>query len=304
MPLEHATTGFDPLPDATRLGVAHLQVTNLPRSLAYYERVIGLTLISASASEAILGAADSRSLLILHEHRGARPVARHSRLGLYHFAILLPDRPSLGRFLTHLADTGAHAATADHAVSEAVYLWDPDGLGIEVYSDRPRSEWRLRAGEVYMTTEPLDVGSLEAAAAGQRWTGAPPGTTMGHMHLHVGSIHEAEAFYHRALGLNKTVTGYPGALFMSAGGYHHHLGANTWAAGAPPSTDTDARLLEWTIVLPTAADVDRAAARMENGGYLVKREGRDRWRVPDPWGTTLCVRESTSDEAREGSGRR
>jgi catechol 2,3-dioxygenase len=220
-------------------------------------------------------------------------VGRHARLGLYHFAILLPDRPSLGRFLAHLGDAGAPAATADHAVSEAVYLWDPDGLGIEVYADRPRRDWQYRGREIYMTTEPLNLGAVVAAGAGKHWTGVPAGTTIGHMHLHVGSIAAAEAFYHRALGLDKTVSGYPGALFMSAGGYHHHLGTNTWAAGAPPSSEMDARLLEWTIVLPGADDVARAAANMEAGGYQVTRDG-GRWRAVDPWGTTLCVRDEAS----------
>jgi catechol 2,3-dioxygenase len=139
-----------------------------------------------------------------------------------------------------------------------------------------------------MTTAPLDLDALVSAAAGRRWRGLPPATAMGHMHLHVGSIAEASRFYGEALGLETTVGSFPGALFMSAGRYHHHLGVNTWAGKVPPSTDEDARLLEWTMVLPDAADVEQAAQRVEQAGYPVIRDG-DRWRVSDPWGTMLVV---------------
>jgi catechol 2,3-dioxygenase len=262
----------------------------LARSLEYYEQVIGLARLHASASEAALGPPGAPTVLLsLNERRDARPIGRHTRLGLYHFAILLPDRPSLGRFLAHLANMGVHAATADHGVSEAVYLWDPDGLGIEVYADRPRHEWRHRGNELYMTTEPLDIGALARTAGSHAWTGMPKGTTMGHVHLHVGSIPEAEAFYHRAVGLDKTVWSFPGALFMSAGGYHHHLGVNTWAAGAPPATERDAGLLEWTVILPDDADVESVAARVKAESHEARRTG-DCWRLTDPWGTILCVK--------------
>lgn len=288
-PADDVTQFSNRLPDELQLGVVHLQVADLARSVEYYERVIGLTPLSMGIAEATLGVgANSLPLVVLAERAGARSPGRHSRLGLYHFAILLPERGSLGQFLGHLASTHIAAATADHAVSEAVYLWDPDGLGIEVYADRPRAEWRWRDGEIYMTTEALNVNALITGAAGRRWTGVPAGTRMGHLHLHVGSIAEAERFYHHALGLDKTVSTYPGALFMSAGGYHHHLGTNTWAGNAPPSTEHDARLLAWTIVLPTAADTERTALRVERAGYEVTR-AVDGWRVTDPWGTAVRV---------------
>ena len=160
----------------------------------------------------------------------SRLSGRGGQLGLYHFAILLPDRAALGRFVAHLARIGERAGASDHLVSEALYLSDPDGLGIEVYADRPRATWRYDGQrQLAMDTRPLDLNSLVQAAGGEPWTGMPAGTVMGHVHLHVGDIERAAAFYHAALGLDKVVWSYPGALFLSAGGYHHHVGLNTWA---------------------------------------------------------------------------
>ena len=207
------------------------------------------------------------------------------RLGLYHFAILVPDRASLGRFVRHLSELGEYAGSADHAVSEALYLTDPDGLGIEVYADRPRSSWRTRGEGLYMTTGRLDVRDLLAAAGSEPWTRMPGGIVIGHVHLHVGDLDQGAAFYHEGLGLDKIVWSYPGALFLSAGGYHHHLGTNTWSSG-PPATDEDARLLSWTVALPSAADVEAAAGSLESAGYRVNREDRA-VTVADPWGTTV-----------------
>ena len=175
---------------------------------------------------------------------------------------------------------------SDHFVSEAVYLTDPDGLGIEVYADRPRSEWRVEDGQLAMTTIPLDVPDLVNAAGDQPWTGAPAGTTLGHVHLYVRDIEDAEKFYHNGLGLDKVVWNYPGALFMSAGGYHHHLGTNTWAQHASPATDHDARLLDWEIVVPAATDVSAAAASLTAQGAVAEWSA-DGAAIRDPWGTRL-----------------
>jgi catechol 2,3-dioxygenase len=205
---------------------------------------------------------------------------------LYHFALLVPDRSSLGRFVRQLTEIGVHFASADHAVSEALYLWDPDGLGIEVYADRPRDAWRLQGREIFMTTERLDLTDLETAAGETSWTGLPAGTVMGHMHLQVSDLESAERFFHTALGFDKMVWSFPGALFLSAGGYHHHLGTNTWAAGAGLAQENEARLLEWEIVLPAAEDRDRAAHSLQAAGFDVTQEGESRV-VSDPWNTTL-----------------
>src|SRR5688572_6730929 len=218
-----APAGYQ-LPDDIRLGLVSLQVADLGRSVAYYQRVLGMRALAQRDGAATLGAnGDDRPLIELHEVAGARPVPRRGRLGLYHFAILLPDRPSLGRFVRHLAAIGEYAGMSDHYVSEAVYLTDPDGLGIEVYADRPRSTWRHEHGQLVMATEPLDVQSVIASAAGAPWTGMPPGTTMGHVHLFVGDLARAEAFYHQGLGFGKSVWSYQGAHLMAAGGYGHDL---------------------------------------------------------------------------------
>jgi catechol 2,3-dioxygenase len=177
----------------------------------------------------------------------------------------------------------------DHHVSEAFYLTDPDGLGIEVYADRPRATWRRVGRELMMATDPVDVAELVRAAGDTPWTGMPAGTVMGHVHLHVGDLPRAGAFYSEALGFDRIVWHYPGALFLGAGGYHHHLGTNTWAgASAQPAGEGDARLLEWTMILPDAAAVDAAAASLANAGFPAERDGGDLV-TRDPWGTQLRV---------------
>ncbi|MEW5929268.1 MAG: VOC family protein [Gemmatimonadota bacterium] len=278
------------LPAATRLGPVRLQVADLERSLAYYTGVLGFRVLASSAGGAVLGAhGEDAPLVELRERKGASPAPRRGRLGLYHFAVLLPDRAALGRFVAHLAAAGERAGASDHLVSEALYLQDPDGLGIEVYADRPRSAWRHAGRELVMDTRPLDLQSLARAAGGAPWTGMPAGTAVGHVHLHVADTEEAAAFYHAALGLDRVVWSYPGALFLSAGGYHHHLGLNTWAGpDAVPPRDGDARLLEWTVVVPTAADAAEAARSIREAGHPVAVAG-DGWLATDPWGTRLRV---------------
>lgn len=140
-----------------------------------------------------------------------------------------------------------------------------------------------------MTTEPLDVRSLLQAGGHAPWDGVPAGTVMGHMHLHVGDLSQAEAFYHRALGMDKVVWSYPGALFLSAGGYHHHLGTNTWSPG-PSARPDEARLLEWTLHVPSSADVDAVASSVTTAGYAATRDDDGSVRVGDPWGTVVRVR--------------
>jgi catechol 2,3-dioxygenase len=273
------------LPDQAHVGVVRLGVTDLQRSIDYYDKVIGLRIVGQGSDGVMLGVPGSgRGLIELHEDRRLRP-ARRGALGLYHFAILLPDRASLGRFTAHLAARGERVGMADHLVSEALYLYDPDRLGIEVYADRPRSAWQHRNGELAMSTDPLDVERLVAAASGREWEGAPEGTTMGHVHLHVGDLGAAESFYHSALGFDKTVWSYPGALFFSAGGYHHHLGTNTWSPG-PAARDDEARLIDWELVLPNNPAVEAAARSLERAGHQVNATGGVRT-VADPWGTRL-----------------
>jgi catechol 2,3-dioxygenase len=284
-----APTGYR-LPEATRLGRVVLQVADLERSLAFYQEVLGMRVVTRGAGLAALGAERGETpLLELRERAGVAPVSRRGLLGLYHFAILLPDRAALGRLLRHLAELGVRAGSADHLVSEAIYLTDPDGLGIEVYADRPRETWALNGRELAMATDPLDVDDLIQTAGAERWSGMPAGTVIGHVHFHVGDLDQAAAFYHKGLGFDKTVWNYPGALFLGAGGYHHHLGTNTWAKGARPASDEDARLLEWEVLVPTRHDATAALDSLAGTGVSVAR-GADGGTALDPWGTPVRVR--------------
>jgi len=277
------------LPEGIALGPVRLQVADLERSVGYYDLVLGLRLVEAAGGVARLGPVDgSRILVELHERAGAAPVPRNGRVGLYHFAILLPDRPSLGRFSAHLGELGLRPGAADHRVSEALYLHDPDGLGIEVYADRSRDTWVYRGAELILGTDPLDREALEADAGGTAWEGMPSGSVMGHLHLHVGDLDVAKAHYHVALGLDAMMWSYPSALFLAAGGYHHHLGLNTWST-SPPADEGDARLIEWEIVLPTEADA-RATADSLRAAACPVAETDDGWTAPDPWGTVLRLR--------------
>ncbi|HEX6135702.1 MAG TPA: VOC family protein [Longimicrobiales bacterium] len=285
------------LPDALRLGTVRLQVSDLDRSLAFYEGLLGMHLIEGDRAGVRLGTAFGAEPLIELRPGAEARASRKGRLGLYHVAVLLPDRAALGRLLAHLMESGVHPGAADHLVSEALYLQDPDDLGIELYRDRPRSEWESRHRQLVMSTDPLDGHGVVAAAEGAAWSGMPAGTSIGHVHLHVGDIAHARAFYHEALGFDVVVWSYPGALFMSAGGYHHHLGVNTWAgAHALPPSDGEPRLLGWDLVLPSPADVAAAAESLERHGHAASPEDIGGSVVIDPWGTPLrLVPETRTD---------
>lgn len=278
------------LPADTHLGPVRLQVADLDRSTDFYQRVLGLDMQERDGAMVVLTpGTDASPLIELYEKPGATPVPPRGRLGLYHFAVLLPDRAALGRFAVHLTGLDEPVGAADHRVSEAFYLKDPDGLGVEVYADRPRASWRQDGRQLVMATDPLDVDAVAEAAGGQPWTGAPKETVIGHVHLHVGDLDRAEEFYHRGLGLDKVVWSYPGALFLSAGGYHHHLGVNTWARGAGPVGGDAARLLEWEVRVPSEVEAARTLESLEAAGHAVEQEGEGGV-VRDPWGTAVRVR--------------
>ncbi|MFZ0342924.1 MAG: VOC family protein [Gaiellaceae bacterium] len=251
-------------PDA-HMGLVELSVSDLDRSLAYWQDAIGLRVLSRENGTAELGA--DAPLLRFVEEPGARPADGFT--GLFHVALLVPDRPSLGRFLAHAAREGIPlTGLSDHSVSEAIYLRDPDRHGIEVYADRPREQWEGRVGQV-MTTLPLDTESLLGEAGDADFGGLPDGTTVGHVHLCVRDVDETIGFYRDKLGLGLTAHLGDQAAFLSAGGYHHHLGGNTWESrGAEPAPGGTARLLRFTIVLPDDEEVDRVAERI--GGTEVR----------------------------------
>jgi len=255
------------IPATTVMGPVHLTVADLERSLAYYRDAIGLDVRERDAGLASLGAGDLE-LLVVVEEPGARPAPRHT--GLFHFALLVPERAALARWLAHAArERVPLAGMSDHYVSEAVYLGDPDGHGIEIYADRPREVWE---GQVMarMTTEPLDVNGLLAELddpATAPFDGLVAGTVMGHVHLQVASTEDAVVFYRDVLGFEVMAEFVPSAAFFGAGGYHHHVGANTWRSrGATPPPPGSAALRHATVVLPDASERDRVAARVADAG--------------------------------------
>jgi catechol 2,3-dioxygenase len=233
------------LPADAHIGLVSLIVRDLDRSLSFYRDVLGLVELKPGQ----LGPAGGPVLVELHEQADAVAKPRRSA-GLYHFAILVPSRAALGRSLRRLSEMRwPLSGAADHLVSEALYLDDPDGLGIEIYRDRPRDSWRVVDGEMAMATDPLDLQSLhDEPGAETPWRGLESGTVMGHVHLHVAHLDAAEALYCGQIGFEPMLRRYPGALFVAAGGYHHHLGLNTWAGvGAPPPPANAVGLRSFTI---------------------------------------------------------
>lgn len=267
-----------------RIGRVALVVADLDRSIRYYEENIGLTLLSREAASAALGAGEE-AFLWLHHQPGARPVQRAT--GLYHFAILVPSRFDLARTLSHLIQSNTPiGGFSDHHVSEAIYLTDPDGHGIEIYRDRPRAEWSYRNGTLGMGIDPLDVQGVLNELAGQ--TSVPAkmaaGTFVGHIHLQVAQIAATEQFYTGPLGLDLVLRYGPRATFLSANGYHHHLGANTWAGeNLSPAPEDAARLLWYEIVMPDTAALEATAARLASAGHETERGDAAVW-VVDPSG--------------------
>lgn len=275
------------LPDALRLGAAHLKVSEIDRSIAFYRDVLGLQLARREDAEAAL-AAGAEELIVLHETPGARSVSRHS--GLYHVALLYPSRLELARVAQRImvSETPIQGAS-DHGISEAIYLPDPDGNGIELAADYPREGWPDLSDVDSIAPNPLDMGRLfNLVASSEPEPVADPGTKIGHVHLHVGDIAEGLAFYRDLLGFD-LVTYMDSAAFLSAGGYHHHIGFNIWQGrGAPPAPPEAAGLLYWTIELPTAEDVTAARDRLRAGGAETV-EVLGGFEARDPWQTAVRV---------------
>ncbi|MDQ2742064.1 MAG: VOC family protein [Chloroflexota bacterium] len=284
----------------TTVGLLSLTVSDLTRSLTFYTKALGFEVLEQEGTDATLGAAGT-PLLLLSDEAGAAPWPRDrpSYTGLYHFAILMPTRADLGRWLSHWLELGFPLpGQGDHLVSEALYLEDPDGHGIEIYRDRPRDQWQWSDGQVRMAANPVDIQGLltEAAQSGEPWAGLPAGTTLGHIHLQVGDIALAESFYHDLLGFD-IVARMPTALFISAGGYHHHLGMNTWhsrGAGAAPKGTAGLRF--FTIDLPSEDVRREVVARVEAAGFRTVQTG-DLVVFQDPWHNTILLQVGPASNA-------
>jgi catechol 2,3-dioxygenase len=257
------------VPPETRMGEVHLTVADLDRSITYYETQIGLVSHDRDDGRVRLGTG-GEDLLVLREEPGARPADGYS--GLFHFALLVPERIDLARWLAHAArDRVPLSGMSDHYVSEAIYLRDPDHHGIEIYADRPRERWEGEVG-TRLTTLPLDTDDLLSVLddpLNEPFAGLASGTVMGHVHLCVADTEAANGFYRDRVGFAVMAQLGDQATFLSAGGYHHHLGANTWQSrGAPYAPDGYARLTQMTIVLPDDASLDEVAGRV--GGTEVR----------------------------------
>jgi catechol 2,3-dioxygenase len=258
----------------TDVGAVRLTVSDLERSRSFYERALGLRATETDDGTLALNVDGEPPLIDLAGDAGA-PARPRPSTGLFHLAILLPSRRDLAVALRRLvAARVALDGASDHLVSEALYLHDPDGNGIEIYRDRPREEWPHVDGSLEMATLPLDLDDVltELPPTSAKDALAPAGTRIGHVHLQVSDLDDAEAFYSGVLGFDVTVKGYAGALFVSAGGYHHHIGLNTWqsrGAGSPPPEAIGLRSFD--VVLPDSAELERILARVDEAGLASQR---------------------------------
>jgi catechol 2,3-dioxygenase len=277
------------LPAGTAVGSATLRVAEAERSLGLYHDILGLSVIERSKQRIALGGAGGKPFLILEISPGAPPRPLEGFTGLYHVAILVPDRATLGGALARILDARLRLGSADHKVSEALYIYDPDGNGLELYRDRPSEQWDWRNGRLRMGTDPLDLKSLRAEGVGQESKPLPAATRIGHVHLQVADLDDARRFYCDVLGFEQTA-GRGGALFVSAGGYHHHVGLNVWdSLNAPQPPASMAGLVEFVIALPDAAALAATRTRIEAAGGATEPAGRDLL-VRDPWQNLIRLR--------------
>jgi catechol 2,3-dioxygenase len=276
------------LPASTTIGTATLRVADADRSLRWYVDMMGLQLIDRSTERLVLGTG-GKPVLNLEVRPGAPPRDENTT-GLYHIAILVPDRPSLGGVLARIAKAGIRLGASDHLVSEALYIWDEDNNGLEIYRDRPRSEWTWDGNSVRMATEPLDLRSLASEVVGtpKEHEAMPAGTRMGHVHLQVGDLAAAKQFYCDVVGFEQTA-GRGGAMFVSAGGYHHHVGLNVWhSRHGPPPAEGAAGLVMFEIVVPDQKTLTELKGRLLAAGRAVTdRDGGIFFH--DPWDIAVRV---------------
>jgi catechol 2,3-dioxygenase len=290
-----------PIDPTLRISTVRLAVSDLARSIAFYARVLGLGLVSRDGQSATLGAGVEHPALALSALSDATAASPHDT-GLFHVAWLHPSRAALAATVRRVLGAGWHIdGASDHGVSEALYLSDPDGLGIEIYADRPRERWERPADGhgVKMFTRPLDVEDLLAQAPDEPAEEIEPETVIGHVHLKVGDVARASSFYHHVLGFSEQAT-LPSAAFLAADGYHHHIGLNSWqsrGAGAPPPTAPGLRLVEFTLGdADSLARLERGIAEAPGGPFAIKHE-RERLLLDDPDGHLLAFAAGTPSAA-------
>jgi catechol 2,3-dioxygenase len=277
------------LPADARLGAIRLRAGDVGRLRDFYEATVGLQPLEGENGLVSLGTEGTPLVELVSDPEA--PSRPSGSTGLFHLALLVPTRADLARTLRRVAGSGwPLSGASDHLVSEALYLSDPEGNGIELYRDRPRDAWPLTDGSIEMATLPLDLQSVLAEPGGETAAASmPEGTTLGHVHLQVADLDAAEAFWVDALGLDVTVRGYPGALFTSAGGYHHHVGLNTWVGVGAPSPPSGARgLVRFEVVLPDVAGVEEAAERLARVASVDRVDGGVT--ATDPSGNSVLVR--------------
>lgn len=274
-------------PPNTFVDIVSLKVSKLERSLAYYNEIIGFQIMKKTDRSAVLTADGHTPLVLLEQPEQPLPKsARHP--GLYHFALLLPTRAHLGAFLRHIMKERVPIGASDHIVSEAIYLSDPDGNGIEVYADRPVSLWQTEFGKIRMSTDPLQTESLLSEAEDE-WNGLPSRTIMGHIHLHVSNLEKAQQFYCDGLGF-EVVYHYPQALFMSTGGYHHHIAVNTWNFASQEKPLKNQVGLDWfSIVFPSNDARQHAIENLQQLGFSAAKKDAV-YVVEDPSGNCVYLK--------------
>lgn len=279
---------FDMNAAPLRIGAVRLKVRDLDVVSTFYQTVLGLTLIETGDRRVTLGTATTPLLELV----GDAALAPHDprQAGLFHTAFLMPTRADLARWLAHVTATRTPLQGAsDHIVSEALYLVDPEGNGIEVYADHPVSQWHGESGEIRMSTDPLDLQDLLQSAEGTKWSGFPESGSVGHVHLQVGDTLTADSFYRDILGLD-IATRYPGASFYGSGGYHHQIAGNIWnSRGAGTRPEDMAGLDAVEIVVRDAADLAAIAARANSAGMRCLKDNGG-LTLHDPWGTAITLK--------------
>ncbi|HLS59524.1 MAG TPA: VOC family protein [Virgibacillus sp.] len=272
----------------TYVGHVNIKVKDLDRSLHFYRETLGFQILEKTNKTAKLTTDGKTNVLSIEQPENIVPEYGKTT-GLYHYALLLPERSDLADIVYHFAEVGAQFGSADHLVSEALYLSDPDGNGIEIYIDREPSEWTWNNGEVLMTVDPLDFTDLLSEGKQGSWKGMPAGTVMGHIHLHVSELKKTEEFYSKGLGFEVVNRFGDQALFIATGKYHHQIALNTWAGvGAPAPSVNSVGLESFTIMLPSEEARNKVINQLERIGASVTEEN-DSFVTSDPSGNRIYL---------------